>query len=152
MIVSSRIFEKHHGSSHSKDPLASPTSLNYRTQYRLEMLMKIKLKTPTAVEPANVDRVGSVRTFLDALVKFDRPEDAIYYYRGHESFTYELKPTIYRDANLIQNEDVIFKELILRCPNDFAAMTSTFQTLVKMQHYALPTRLLDLTTNPLIAL
>ncbi|HAS1154214.1 TPA: FRG domain-containing protein, partial [Enterobacter cloacae] len=37
-------------------------------------------------------------------------------------------------------------------PDDFTYTASTFETLVKMQHYSLPTRLLDITTNPLIAL
>jgi hypothetical protein len=114
--------------------------------------MAIKIKKPPATDPSDAIRVGSVRTFLDALVKFDRPSESTYYYRGHASFTYSLQPSIYRDKGWIQHEDVMFKELILRCPNDFSAMASTFQTLVKMQHYALPTRLLDLTANPLIAL
>ena len=114
--------------------------------------MALKFKNPPAADPPDAIRVGSVRTFLDALVKFDRPGESTYFYRGHPSFTYSLKPSIYRDSGWIQNEDVMFKELILRCPNDFSAMASTFQTLVKMQHYALPTRLLDLTANPLIAL
>ncbi len=103
-------------------------------------------------EPTDAIRIGSVRTFLDALDKFDRQNDVVLLYRGHPSFTYELKPSVYRDVRWIENEDVMFKELILRCPNDFPSLFSTFQTLVKMQHYALPTRLLDLTTNPLIAL
>lgn len=103
-------------------------------------------------EPTEVVRIGSVRTFLGALDKFDRQNDVVFFYRGHSSFTYELKPSVYRDMRWIENEDVMFKELILRCPNDFPSLFSTFQTLVKMQHYALPTRLFDLTTNPLIAL
>lgn len=105
-----------------------------------------------ALEPPESIRVGSVRTFLDALEKLDRSEDARFFYRGHPSFTFSLQPSVYRDPRLVANEDVMFKELILRCPNDFASLNSTFQTLVKMQHYGLPTRLLDLTANPLIAL
>lgn len=108
--------------------------------------------TRTAVEPEGVTRVGSVRTFLDALEKYDRPSDSMVFYRGHSNFTYELKPSIYRDEGWIRNEDILFKELVLKCPNEFSVQESTFQTLVKMQHYSLPTRLLDLTANPLIAL
>ena len=106
----------------------------------------------TAIEPKGATRIGSVRTFLDALEKFDRPEQNTFFFRGHSNFTYKLKPSIYREEGWIQNEDVMFKELLLRCPNDFSDQQSTFQTLVKMQHYSLPTRLLDLTANPLVAL
>lgn len=113
--------------------------------------MAIRIKR-TALTPPDAIRVGAVTTFLHALEKFDRPSDISFFYRGHQSFTYSLIPRIYRDAGWIENEDVMFKELILRCPNDFSSVASTFQTLVKMQHYGLPTRLLDLTANPLIAL
>lgn len=115
-------------------------------------MKKIKLKRRAATDPPDVDRVGSVRTYLDALEKLDRPTGTTFFFRGHSSFTYALQPSIYRDRRLVAHEDVMFKELILRCPNDFASLASTFQTLVKMQHYGLPSRLLDLTANPLIAL
>lgn len=113
--------------------------------------MAVKFKRP-AIDPPEAIRVGSVRRFLDALEQLERPEEASFYFRGHSSFTHQLKPSVYRDSRWIQNEDVMFKELILRCPNEFSSLASTFQTLVKMQHYGLPTRLLDLTANPLIAL
>lgn len=114
--------------------------------------MAVKFKRPAALDPPDAIRVGSVRTFLDALEKLDRSSQTTFFYRGHPSFIYVLQPSVYRDPRLVANEDVMFKELILRCPNDFASLASTFQTLVKMQHYGLPTRLLDLTANPLIAL
>lgn len=113
--------------------------------------MAVKFKR-AATDPKDAVRVGSVRTFLAALEKIDRPSGTTFFYRGHPSFTYLLKPSVYRDARLVEHEDVMFKELILRCPNDFTSLASTFQSLVKMQHYGLPTRLLDLTANPLIAL
>lgn len=114
--------------------------------------MVVTYKPRAAVDPPNAVRIGSVRTFLDALESFARSDVDTYYYRGHASFTYSLRPSIYRDPSWVQHEDVMFKELVLRCPNDFSSNFSTFQSLVKMQHYALPTRLLDLTANPLIAL
>lgn len=104
------------------------------------------------VEPSNSIRVGSVRTFLDALEEIECSDEEILYYRGHSNFSYTLRPSIYRENNWIQNEDILFKEIILKCPDDFRGQENTFQTLVKMQHYSLPTRLLDLTTNPLIGL
>lgn len=114
--------------------------------------MAVKSKRVAAIEPEEAIRVGSVRTFLDALEKLQKPSGTTFFYRGHSSFTYLLQPSIYREARWINNEDIMFKELILRCPNEFTSLASTFQTLVKMQHYGLPTRLLDLTANPLIAL
>lgn len=109
-------------------------------------------RTRIPIEPEGSIRIGSVRTFLDELENLEQSAQTAFFYRGHSNFTYTLKPSIYRNEGWIRNEDVLFKELILRCPNDFSDQQSTFQTLVKMQHYSLPTRLLDLTANPLVAL
>lgn len=103
-------------------------------------------------EPDGAARIGSVRTLLDELERLRTDTEHVYFFRGHDNFSYELKPSIYRDEGWIANEDILFKELMLRCPNDFIGLETTFQVLVKMQHYSLPTRLLDVTTNPLIAL
>lgn len=96
--------------------------------------------------------IGSIRTFLDVLDDIEFSDDCLYFYRGHSNFTYELKPSIYRNNGLINNENKIFREIILKCPDDFADSIVTFQKLVKMQHYSLPTRLLDITENSLTAL
>ena len=49
-------------------------------------------------------------------------------------------------------EDKFYKEILCTCPNEFDDCETTFDRLVKMQHYSLPTRLLDITTNPLVVL
>lgn len=109
-------------------------------------------KDRTQLEPEGSIRVGSVRTFLTEMERFEPEKGFTYFFRGHSRFSHRLVPSIYRDSGWIANEDVLFKELVLRCPNDFSGQESTFQALVKMQHYSLPTRLLDITANPLVAL
>ncbi|OYU45719.1 MAG: FRG domain-containing protein [Burkholderiales bacterium PBB4] len=109
-------------------------------------------KDRTQLEPEGSIRVGSVRTFLTEMERFEPEKGFTYFFRGHSRFSHRLVPSIYRDPGWIANEDVLFKELVLRCPNDFSGQESTFQALVKMQHYSLPTRLLDITANPLVAL
>jgi len=103
-------------------------------------------------EKQNPVCIDSVQVFLGEMEKFKQREHYTYFFRGHDRFDYDLLPGIYRNKDWIANEDILFKELILHCPNDFSAQESTFQSLVKMQHYSLPTRLLDITSNPLIAL
>ncbi len=109
-------------------------------------------KERVKLEPDGSIRVGSVRTFLTEMERFEPEKSFTYFFRGHSRFSHRLVPSIYRDPGWIANEDVLFKELVLRCPNDFSGQESTFQSLVKMQHYSLPTRLLDITANPLVAL
>lgn len=100
-------------------------------------------------------KIGSIRTLLDKLETLNETEfddNVLVFYRGHSCKTFELKPSIYRKNELIRNEDRLFKDIIARTPNDFKGCNSTFEKLVKMQHYSLPTRLLDITSNPLVAL
>lgn len=99
-------------------------------------------------------KVVSVDSFIDLLNLYASKdyENYEYYYRGHSDQAYATLPSLFRETSYIYNEDKMFRELILRCPNEFNNLNGTFQKLVKMQHYGLPTRLLDITSNPLIAL
>ncbi|WEJ74921.1 FRG domain-containing protein [Pseudomonas sp. PSE14] len=97
-------------------------------------------------------KIGSVRTFISAIEGLGQDAESVIFYRGHGNVTYRLLPSLYRNPGWIRNEHIIFHELVLRCPTDFELSGSTFNILVKMQHYSLPTRLLDITTNPLVAL
>jgi len=73
-------------------------------------------------------------------------------YRGHGSTDFELKPSIFRKSGTKENEHILLRELIAAHPEDFHGDTSALEMLVRMQHYSLPTRLLDVTFNPLVAL
>ena len=42
--------------------------------------------------------------------------------------------------------------LLASQPQEFSGDLTTLERLVRMQHYSLPTRLLDVTWNPLVAL
>ena len=102
--------------------------------------------------------ITSLLQYIKAIQEFPREPEYEYYYRGHSDYNYKLLPSIYREVNdkkkipLINNEDKIFREIILRTPADFSEKKTTIEKLVKMQHYGLPTRILDITSNPLVAL
>jgi hypothetical protein len=103
--------------------------------------------------PNTESTTDSITSLLDKLAQIPKiTEDSITYFRGHAACGFELAPSIYRNQKLIQQEATIMKEFLIRCPTDFEHCKSTFEKLVKMQHYSLPTRLLDITSNPLVAL
>lgn len=74
------------------------------------------------------------------------------FYRGHSNANYLLVPSIMRKQSWLYNERKMYNELIIKCPGNFEKMRSHLEYLVEMQHYGLPTRLLDITTNALVAL
>jgi hypothetical protein len=101
-------------------------------------------------------KIQTINGFLSELKKIKIGNDTRLFFRGEARKHDHLIPSIYREKNgkqlWIGNEDRMFKEYILRNPNEFTHEKTTFEKLVKMQHYSLPTRLLDITSNPLVAL
>ncbi|PAV48683.1 hypothetical protein CK486_04540 [Pseudomonas sp. HAR-UPW-AIA-41] len=95
-------------------------------------------------------KIDSLSSLLD-LISATKKSGHSLYFRGQKKRYDTVKPSIDRNGYL-KNEDVLFKEFIIRNPDEFKGQRSTFEILTKMQHYGLPTRLLDITTNPLVAL
>lgn len=74
-------------------------------------------------------------------------------YRGMSDAGWKLMPSLgrYKDLSDGQEYNLVNNFLALR-PEAFQGLNTDFEILSKMQHFGLPTRLLDFTTNPLIAL
>lgn len=73
-----------------------------------------------------------------------------FFYRGHYKSSYKLLPSVFRGSNW-DKEDYYYHEIMVHCPQHFQ-YDSHLDKLVTMQHYDCPTRLLDVTSNPLVAL
>ena len=74
-------------------------------------------------------------------------------FRGENEKHDKLIPSIYRPQySFIENEDIIFKEVLAKFPDEMLLQKTTVEKLIMMQHYELPTRLLDISKNPLVAL
>ncbi len=94
--------------------------------------------------------IENLKSFIEVILGLS-PKGKIFY-RGQSSLNYWIQPSISRNDTLLQNEAKLYQELVLRCPSDFEKCKSHLDFLVEMQHYGLPTRLVDITSNPLVAL
>lgn len=79
------------------------------------------------------------------------------FFRGHSDARYELTPSLLRkwdngDWLFMPSEDRLCKELLIAHHEEFQGDEYCFDRLVRMQHYGIPTRLLDISGNPLVAL
>nr|WP_319399008.1 FRG domain-containing protein [uncultured Carboxylicivirga sp.] len=97
----------------------------------------------------SINSINELLTKIESIKK-DNPDKELYF-RGQIADYGNIRPSIARNGWL-QKEDEMFKDFILRNPQDFKDCKTTFEKLAKMQHYSLPTRLLDITSDPLAAL
>lgn len=97
-------------------------------------------------------KITSVSSFVAKIALFKKEEGTETFYRGHADKSWKLQPSILRGPRGIENEHLLFHDMVARLPQSFSGCKSALDYLVQMQHYELPTRLLDVTMNPLVAL
>lgn len=80
------------------------------------------------------------------------PKTKVFLYRGHGAVGKVLRPKLFREQTHRPLERSLFREIISMHPSEFTDDRGVFEQLVRLQHFSLPTRLLDVTFNPLVAL
>lgn len=109
-----------------------------------------KTKGPLDLKVPTINTVsGFVREILS--LKIDGSDPTAF--RGQSDHSWPGQAPIFRNDNqLLHFEEAMMKEIISVHPQEFLQDETMFDRLVRMQHYGLPTRLLDVTLNPLVAL
>lgn len=97
-----------------------------------------------------MEQVNNVDEYLKKLLRYDTFNNI--FYRGQLEKYKSISPSISRDVGYTINESFIYEEAIKMKSIEFFDTLSPIERLSKMQHYGIPTRLVDLTIDPLIAL
>ena len=92
--------------------------------------------------------------FIEAFAQYSSGSDYLKCFRGQRDSSWPNVAGIFRPdlKELLKNEKRAVRDLISVQPHEFASDETMFDKLVRMQHFGLPTRLLDVSLNALVAL
>ncbi|MHB1794508.1 MAG: FRG domain-containing protein [Acidobacteriaceae bacterium] len=98
-----------------------------------------------------------LRSLTDFIEEFDRyfsGSTQLKCYRGQRDSSWRNVAGIFRPdfKELLEDEKRAVRKLISVQPHEFASDETMFDKLVRMQHFGLPTRLLDVSRNAMVAL
>jgi hypothetical protein len=99
----------------------------------------------------------SLRSLTAFIEEFDRyflGSTQLKCYRGQRDSSWPNVAGVFRPSfkELLNDEKRAVRELISVQPHEFASDETMFDKLVRMQHFGLPTRLLDVSRNAMVAL
>lgn len=101
--------------------------------------------------PRKIYEAEDLISYLKTIYSFSNSPSALSCYRGQDDKSWVVKPSVMRKLRA-DAENNILSELLVEAPSEFGADKNMFDKLVRAQHYSLPTRLLDVTLNPLVGL
>lgn len=98
--------------------------------------------------------IDSVSSFICAVKNLRESADGSsteIYFRGQDAEFWDIEPSVFRN-DMLSIEHRLMQIPLQKIPTEFKEFHTVFDIMTKYQHYGMCTRLLDLTTNPLVAL
>ena len=106
------------------------------------------------LETDELIEIDSVSSFISAVKNLKESADGTsteIYFRGQDAEFWDIEPSVFRNG-MLSIEHKLMQIPLQKIPIEFKDFHTVFDIMTKYQHYGMCTRLLDLTTNPLVAL
>ncbi len=103
--------------------------------------------------PSNQGEINNLVQAINHLNGLPRREGWRRVYRGQASSKWNVVAGLFRDdMQIMDSESKMVRDIESRFPSEFSTDLTMFDRLVRLQHYGLRTRLMDVSKNPLAAL
>lgn len=98
----------------------------------------------------NIVEVIDLNEFTSIVSKYKNKKNM--FYRGQKDKSFNISCSLSRDYGYIENEYKMISSTLKAKSEEFNSYKYPIEILSKMQHYEIPTRLIDITLDPYIAL
>jgi len=121
------------------------------------MKKKTTKKKQDNICPIVTEDIKSISMYFEILDSLLKAEKDAFWFRGHADQSWELKPSALRYPTIEKRELALkiqsdFKRLVYNKLNSAPPLSDKVSWMGLAQHYGIPTRFLDWTRNPAIAL